>query len=86
MNSRNEYRVVSIAPTAPPTGASAGCWFEYAIANDVVSITGRRAGTHAEVEQHARQCAARLNERNVIHRWRGDAAIRDPFPLRRIGN
>ncbi|MEJ2345655.1 MAG: hypothetical protein P8076_10070 [Gammaproteobacteria bacterium] len=86
MNIRNEYRVVWIAPTAPPAGAGGGHWFEYAIANDVVSITGRRAGTHAEVEQHARECVARLNERNLVHRWRVDPALRDPLPVRRTGN
>jgi hypothetical protein len=86
MNSRNEYRVVWITPTAPPAGAGGGCWFEYAIANDAVSITGRRAGTQAEVERHAEECVARLNERNLIHRWRGDPAIRDPFAVRRADN
>jgi hypothetical protein len=56
------FRLESISKTAPPDGAE-GVWHCYVISQGTNSITGVRAGTHAEVTTLLEQMIERLNER-----------------------
>lgn len=56
------FKLESIAKTAAPEGAD-GVWHCYVISQGTNTITGARAGTHAEVSVLLEQMIERLNER-----------------------
>lgn len=56
------FKLESIARTATPEGAE-GVWHCYVISQGTNTITGVRAGTHAEVATLLEQMIERLNER-----------------------
>jgi len=57
------YKVTSVAKTKAPSGAD-GNWYRYVLEGGRSPITGIRRGTLKEVTEHAKRCAADLNERN----------------------
>jgi hypothetical protein len=57
------YKVTSVAKTKAPEGAD-GNWYRYVLEGGRSPITGIRRGTLKEVTDHAKRCAADLNERN----------------------
>jgi hypothetical protein len=58
------FKVDSIARTTAPTGAE-GVWHSYVISQGANTITGVRAGTHAEVTTLLHDMIERLNERRA---------------------
>jgi hypothetical protein len=56
------FRVESIVQAAAPDGSD-GIWHRYVISQGTNSITGLRAGTHAEVASLLDEMVDRLNER-----------------------
>ncbi len=56
------FKLESISRTAAPDGAE-GVWHCYVISQGTNTITGVRAGTHAEVSILLEQMIERLNER-----------------------
>jgi hypothetical protein len=58
------FKVDSIASTAAPAGAE-GVWHSYVISQGTNTITGIRAGTHAEVSMLLQEMIERLNERRA---------------------
>jgi hypothetical protein len=56
------FKVDSISRTAAPAGAE-GVWHCYIISQGTNTITGVRAGTHAEVTKLLDEMIERLNER-----------------------
>ena len=56
------FKVDSISRTAAPEGAE-GVWHCYIISQGTNTITGVRAGTHAEVSKLLEEMIERLNER-----------------------
>ncbi len=56
------FKVDSISRTSAPDGAE-GVWHCYVISQGTNTITGVRAGTHAEVTRLVDEMIARLNER-----------------------
>jgi hypothetical protein len=54
----------SISKTPAPNGAE-GAWHSYVISQGANSITGMRAGTHAEVTMQLHEMIERLNERRA---------------------
>ncbi len=57
------YKVTSVVKAQAPDGAD-GNWYRYVLEGGRSPITGMRRGTQKEVTEHARRCAADLNERN----------------------
>ena len=58
------FKVDSIARTAAPPGSD-GVWHCYVISQGTNTITGVRAGTHAEVTTLLHDMIERLNERRA---------------------
>jgi hypothetical protein len=58
------FKVDSISSTAAPAGAE-GVWHSYVISQGTNTITGVRAGTHAEVSRLLQDMIERLNERRA---------------------
>jgi len=57
------YKVTSVVKAQAPNGAD-GNWYRYVLEGGRSPITGLRRGTLKEVTEHAKRCAADLNERN----------------------
>ena len=57
------YKVTSVVKAQAPNGAD-GNWYRYILEGGRSPITGLRRGTQKEVAEHAKRCAADLNERN----------------------
>jgi hypothetical protein len=57
------YKVTSVVKAKAPGGAD-GNWYRYVLEGGRSPITGLRRGTLKEVTEHAKRCAADLNERN----------------------
>lgn len=58
------FKVDSISRTAAPDGAE-GVWHSYVISQGTNTITGVRAGTHAEVTALLQEMIERLNDRRT---------------------
>ena len=58
------FKVDSIARSPAPAGAE-GVWHSYVISQGTNTITGVRAGTHAEVTALVQEMIERLNERRA---------------------
>ena len=58
------FKVDLISRTAAPTGTE-GVWHSYVISQGTNTITGTRAGTHAEVTLLLQDMIERLNERRA---------------------
>jgi hypothetical protein len=58
------FKVDSISQTAAPNGA-VGTWHNYVISQGVNTISGVRAGTHAEITTHLQDMIERLNDRRA---------------------
>jgi hypothetical protein len=58
------FKVDSISRTAAPPGAE-GVWHSYVISQGTNTITGVRAGTHAEVAALLQEMIERLNDRRA---------------------
>jgi hypothetical protein len=58
------FKVDSIARTAAPPG-SEGVWHCYVISQGTNTITGVRAGTHAEITTQLQDMIERLNDRRA---------------------
>ncbi|HET9446448.1 MAG TPA: hypothetical protein VFO35_09335 [Steroidobacteraceae bacterium] len=58
------FKVDSIARSPAPAGAE-GVWHSYVISQGANTITGVRAGTHAEVTSLLHEMIERLNERRA---------------------
>jgi hypothetical protein len=58
------FKVDSISRAAVPPGAE-GVWHSYVISQGTNTITGIRAGTHAEVSMLLQDMIERLNERRA---------------------
>jgi hypothetical protein len=58
------FKVDSIAKATAPAGAE-GVWHSYVISQGTNTITGIRAGTHAEVTTLLQDMIERLNERRA---------------------
>jgi hypothetical protein len=58
------FKVDSISRTTAPTG-SEGVWHNYVISQGTNTITGTRAGTHAEVTTLLQDMIERLNDRRA---------------------
>ncbi len=58
------FKVDSISRTDAPSGAE-GVWHSYVISQGTNTITGVRAGTHAEVTLLLQDMIERLNERRA---------------------
>ena len=58
------FRVDSISKAITPTGAE-GVWHSYVISQGTNTITGIRAGTHAEVTLLLQDMIERLNDRRA---------------------
>ena len=58
------FKVDSISSTAAPTGTE-GVWHRYVISQGTNTITGTRAGTHAEVTVLLQDMIERLNDRRA---------------------
>ena len=58
------FKLDSISTAATPTGAE-GVWHSYVISQGSNTITGIRAGTHAEVSRLLEDMIERLNERRA---------------------
>ena len=61
------FKVDLIAETAAPEG-SQGPWHRYIISQGSNTITGARAGTHAEVRVQLDEMVDRLNDRRLGNR------------------
>jgi hypothetical protein len=59
-----QFKVDSITRAATPAGAE-GIWHSYVISQGTNTITGIRAGTHAEVTMLLDDMIERLNERRA---------------------
>ncbi len=58
------FKVDSIARATAPTGSD-GVWHSYVISQGTNTITGIRAGTHAEVTTLLHEMIERLNDRRA---------------------
>jgi hypothetical protein len=58
------FKVDSISMSSAPAGAE-GVWHSYVISQGTNTITGVRAGTHAEVTTLLQDMIERLNERRA---------------------
>ena len=58
------FKVDSITRTTAPAG-SEGVWHSYVISQGTNTITGMRAGTHAEVTAMLQDMIERLNDRRA---------------------
>jgi hypothetical protein len=58
------FKVDSICKATTPAGAE-GVWHSYVISQGANTITGVRAGTHAEVTTLLHEMIERLNERRA---------------------
>jgi hypothetical protein len=58
------FKVDSISRTAAPPGAE-GVWHCYIISQGTNTITGVRAGTHAEITTQLQDMIERLNDRRA---------------------
>jgi hypothetical protein len=59
-----QFKLDSISMAATPSGAE-GVWHSYVISQGTNTITGIRAGTHAEVSLLLEDMIERLNERRA---------------------
>jgi hypothetical protein len=59
-----QFKLDSISRAATPSGAE-GIWHSYVISQGTNTITGIRAGTHAEVSMLLADMIERLNERRA---------------------
>ena len=72
------YRLLSIDPTASPSGDAEGDWLVYRIAQGTNVVTGYRRGSRPSVTAEAERIVEALNERLLVkgkpHRSAGRVA------------
>ena len=61
----NEYQVITVEKTLPPTGAPDVKWHRYVIGKGISKIEGKKPGSLQAVTQHAEAIAENLNLRKA---------------------
>ncbi len=70
----DDYRLLSIKHTSPPSGSLGADWHVYRIGQGANVITGYRRGSMARVTEEVEQIISGLNERRMVHRGRVNLA------------
>ena len=60
------FTVISINKTEPPEAGSKESWYQYSIANEITTITGKRKGKKSDVTSYIEECIERLNMRHKV--------------------
>jgi len=66
-----DYEIVSVRPTSPPTNLSGKSWHYYVIAQGRNTIRGYRQGNLNAVKASVEELVLRLNERRLGKRYPG---------------